>query len=149
MYSIFVVKQLGILSADDIAKKAPIMPGETEGDPKYFDANGDGTIDANDRMIVGKPTPDYVWGITNTFRYKGFDLSILIQGQNGGQLYSLLGRALGRTGQGFTDNALGTYRDRWISAANPGAGVVSKAYSTFGRIKNTDWMYSSDYLRVR
>lgn len=149
MYSIFVVKQLGILTADDIAKKAPIMAGETEGDPKYFDANGDGTIDANDRMIVGKPNPDYVWGITNTFKYKGFDLSILIQGQNGGQLYSLLGRALGRTGQGFTDNALGTYRDRWFSAANPGAGVVSKAYSTFGRIKNTDWMYSSDYLRIR
>ncbi len=149
MYSIFVVKQLGILTADDIAKKSPIMAGETEGDPKYFDANGDGTIDANDRMIVGKPTPDYVWGITNTFRYKGFDLSILIQGQNGGQLYSLLGRALGRTGQGFSDNTLGTYRDRWISAANPGAGVVSKAYSTFGRIKNTDWMYSSDYLRIR
>jgi TonB-linked SusC/RagA family outer membrane protein len=149
MYSIFVVKQVGILSADDIAKKAPIMSGQTEGDPKYFDANGDGTIDANDRMIVGKPTPDYVWGITNTFKYKGFDLSILIQGQNGGQLYSLLGRALGRTGQGFTDNALGTYRDRWFSAANPGAGVVSKAYSTFGRIKNTDWMYSSDYLRIR
>ena len=149
MYSIFVVKQVGILSADDIAKKAPIMSGETEGDPKYFDANGDGAIDANDRMIVGKPNPDYVWGITNTFKYKGFDLSILIQGQNGGQLYSLLGRALGRTGQGFTDNALGTYRDRWFSAANPGAGVVSKAYSTFGRIKNTDWMYSSDYLRIR
>ncbi len=149
MYSIFVVKQVGILSADDIAKKSPIMAGETEGDPKYFDANGDGSIDANDRMIVGKPTPDYVWGITNTFKYKGFDLSILIQGQNGGQLYSLLGRALGRTGQGFTDNALGTYRDRWFSAANPGAGVVSKAYSTFGRIKNTDWMYSSDYLRIR
>jgi TonB-dependent starch-binding outer membrane protein SusC len=149
MYSIFVVKQIGILSADDIAKKAPIMAGEKEGDPKYFDANGDGSIDANDRMIVGKPNPDYVWGITNTFRYKNFDLSILIQGQNGGQLYSLLGRALGRTGQGLTDNALGTYRDRWFSADNPGAGVVSKAYSTFGRIKNTDWMYSSDYLRVR
>ena len=149
MYSIFVVKQLGILSKDDLLNKAAIIAGETEGDPKYFDANGDGTIDANDRMIVGHPNPDYIWGVTNTFRYKGFDLSILVQGQNGGDLYSLLGRALGRTGQGSTDNAIGTYRDRWYSAANPGAGIVSKAYSTFGRIKNTDWMYSSDYIRIR
>jgi len=149
MYSIFVVKQLGILSKEDLLSKAAIIAGETEGDPKYFDANGDGTIDANDRMIVGHPNPDYIWGVTNTFRYKGFDLSILVQGQNGGDLYSLLGRALGRTGQGATDNAIGTYRDRWFSAANPGAGIVSKAYSTFGRIKNTDWMYSSDYIRIR
>ena len=116
---------------------------------KYFDANGDGFIDANDRVIVGHPNPNYVWGITNNFRYKGFDLTVLVQGQNGGSIYSLLGRALSRTGQGASDNALGTYRDRWRSPDNPGAGIVSKAYSTFGRIKNTDWLYSSDYVRVR
>jgi hypothetical protein len=26
---------------------------------------------------------------------------------------------------------------------------VSKAYSTFGFVANTDWLYSSDYIRVR
>lgn len=149
MYSIYVVKMLGILSAEDIAKNAPRMTGEVEGDPKYEDYNKDGTIDANDRQIVGQPTPKYTWGVTNTVKFKGFDLSILIQGQNGGQVYSLLGRALSRTGQGFTDNTPGTYRNRWRSAADPGDGLVSKVYSTFGRIKNTDWMYSSNYFRVR
>ncbi|MBO0948682.1 SusC/RagA family TonB-linked outer membrane protein [Fibrella forsythiae] len=149
LYSIFVVKQIGILSQADIDGKAALNGTETVGDPKYFDANSDGVIDANDRVIVGHPNPDFVWGVTNSFRYKGFDLTVLVQGQNGGSIYSLLGRALGRTGQGFTDNALGTYRDRWFSPENPGAGIVSKAYSTFGRIKNTDWLYSSDYVRVR
>lgn len=149
LYSIYVVKQTGILSQQDIDNKAALYGSETVGDPKYFDANGDGVIDANDRVIVGRPTPKYMWGITNTLRYKGFDLTVLVQGQNGGSIYSLLGRALGRTGQGFTDNALGFYRDRWRSPSDPGAGVVSKAYSTFGRIKNTDWLYSSDYVRVR
>ncbi|RYZ29555.1 MAG: TonB-dependent receptor, partial [Chitinophagaceae bacterium] len=149
MYSIFVVRQIGILTQDDLNKGVALYGSETVGDPKYFDAKNDGVIDANDRVIVGHPTPDYTWGITNNVRYKGFDLSVLVQGQNGGSIYSLLGRALGRTGQGFTDNALGFYRDRWRSPDNPGAGVVSKAYSTFGRIKNTDWLYSSDYIRVR
>jgi TonB-linked SusC/RagA family outer membrane protein len=149
MYSIYVVKMLGILSQDDINKGAALYGSETEGDPKYLDANKDGVIDANDRVIVGHPTPDYVWGITNTVKYKGFDLTVLVQGQWGGSIYSLLGRALGRTGQGFTDNALGTYRDRWRSPSDPGEGKISKAYSTFGRIKNTDWLYSSDYIRVR
>ena len=149
MYSIYVVKMLGTLSAKDMADGTPKMPGEVEGDPKYQDYNKDGVIDANDRQIVGQPIPKYTWGITNSIRYKGFDLTVFVQGQNGGQIYSLLGRAIGRTGQGFTDNALGTYRNRWRSASDPGDGLVSKAYSTFGRIKNTDWMYSSDYIRIR
>ena len=149
MYSIFVVRQIGILSADDIAKGVALNGAEKEGDPKYEDINGDKVIDANDRVIVGKPNASYTWGISNTVRFKGFDLSVLVQGQNGGSIYSLLGRAINRTGQGFTDNALGYYRDRWRSASDPGNGVVGKVYSTFGRIKNTDWLYSSNYVRVR
>ena len=152
--SIFVIKQDGILSQADITNKVAVYGTETVGDPKYVDISGpkgvpDGVIDANDRQIVGHPNPDFTWGITNTFKYKGFDLSILVQGQNGGSVYSLLGRAITRTGQGFTDNAPSFYLDRWISADQPGAGRVSKVYSTFGRIVNTDWLYSSNYMRVR
>jgi hypothetical protein len=154
MNSIFVVKQDGCLTAADITNKVAMYGTETVGDPRYVDFSGpkgvpDGVIDANDRQIVGHPNPDYTWGITNSFKYKGFDLSVLIQGQNGGSIYSLLGRAITRTGQGFTDNAPSFYLDRWISAEQPGAGRVSKVYSTFGRIVNTDWLYSSNYMRVR
>ncbi|MBC7652439.1 MAG: TonB-dependent receptor, partial [Deinococcales bacterium] len=149
IYSIYAVRMLGTLTADDITKGVAVFGAEKEGDPKYFDANGDGVIDANDRVIVGHPTPDYTWGITNSFKYKAFDLSFLIQGQNGGSIYSLLGRALTRTGQGASDNAPAFYNNRWRSAADPGDGRVSKAYSTFGRIINTDWLYSSNYFRVR
>jgi len=154
MNSIFVVKQNGCLTAADIASKVAMYGTETVGDPRYVDFSGpkgvpDGVIDANDRQIVGHPNPDYTWGVTNSFKFKGFDLSVLIQGQNGGSVYSLLGRAITRTGQGFTDNAPSFYKDRWISADQPGAGRVSKAYSTFGRIVNTDWLYSSNYMRVR
>jgi TonB-linked SusC/RagA family outer membrane protein len=149
MNSIYVVHQDGILTQEDIDKGAALYGSQTVGDPRYVDANSDKVIDANDRVIVGHPNPDYVWGVTNNLRYKGFDLSVLVQGQWGGSIYSLFGRAVGRTGQGFTDNALGFFRDRWRSEADPGAGSVGKAYSTFGRIKNTDWLYASDYVRVR
>ena len=149
MYSIYVVKQTGILSQDDISAKVPQFGKESAGDPKYEDFNGNGVIDNDDRQIVAHPNPDYIWGITNTFRYKGFDLTILIQGQNGGSIYSLFGRSVNRTGTGFSDNVLGVYRDRWRSDADPGNGYIGKALSTFGRIKNTDWLYPSDYVRVR
>ncbi|MBC6988205.1 MULTISPECIES: SusC/RagA family TonB-linked outer membrane protein [Hymenobacter] len=149
IYSIYVVKQIGILSQADIDNKVALYGPQTVGDPKYQDANGDGKIDAKDRQIVGHPNPNYIWGVTNTFKFKGFDLSVLVQGQQGGSIYSLFGRAVDRTGQGYTDNALGFYRDRWRSPDDPGAGKRGKAFSGFGRIKNTDWLYSSDYYRVR
>jgi TonB-linked SusC/RagA family outer membrane protein len=149
LYSIFVVKQVGILTQDDINKKVALYGSETVGDPKYEDFTPDGVIDNNDRQIVAKPNPDYIYGMTNTVRYKGFDFTVLVQGQHGGSIYSLLDRALGRTGQGTVDNALGFWRDRWRSPDDPGAGKVGKAYSTFGQIANTDWLFSSDYFRVR
>jgi TonB-linked SusC/RagA family outer membrane protein len=149
MYSVYVVKQIGILTQDDINKKVALYGPETVGDPKYEDYTPDGTIDLNDRQIVAHPNPDYIYGMTNTVRYNGFDFTVLVQGQRGGSIYSLLGRALGRTGQGTVDNALGFFRDRWRSPDDPGAGTVGKAYSTFGQTANTDWLYSSNYIRVR
>jgi len=148
--SIYVVRMTGILTQDDIAKKVALYgTGETVGDPKYQDLNHDGVITEADKQIVGHPNPNYTYGITNVFKYKGFDLSVLVQGQSGGSIYSLLGRAITRTGQGFTDNAPEFYIHRWESPSNVGAGRVSKAYSTFGFVANTDWLYSSDYIRVR
>jgi len=150
--SIYVIKQIGILTQADVTAGYPMLGGpgsEQAGDPKYENINGDNIIDGNDRQIVGHPNPDYVWGITNTFHYKGFDVSVLVQGQNGGSIYSLLSRAINRTGQGYTDNAPEFYVNRWESAANPGAGFVSKAYSTFGFAGNSTWVYSTNYVRVR
>lgn len=148
--SIYVVRQNGFLSQDDISKHVALYgTGEIVGDPKYVDLNGDGVITEADKQIVGHPNPDYTYGITNTVRYKGFDVSVLVQGQSGGSIYSLLGRAITRTGQGFTDNAPESYTQRWESPTNQGAGRFSKAYSTFGFVANTDWLYSSDYIRVR
>jgi len=150
MYSLFLVKEIGVLSTADIAGGYPRFGNQEAGDPKYFDANGDKKIDANDRVLIGGPNPKYVWGVTNTVSFKGFDLNVLIQGQSGGYIYSMFGRAVDRTGQGYMDNALAGYANRWRSPADDGkSGLNPKAHSTFGRIKNTDWLYSSNYWRVR
>ena len=149
MYSIYVVKQIGILSAEDIAHGVALYGSEEEGDPKYEDYDHSGSISAADRQILGHPNPDYTWGLTNTFKFKGFDLSVFIQGQHGGTLYSTFGRAIDRTGTGWLDNQIQAWAYRWRSADDPGKGLKGKALSSFGRIKNTDWMYSNDYWRIR
>ncbi|WP_206684031.1 SusC/RagA family TonB-linked outer membrane protein [Pontibacter beigongshangensis] len=149
LWSIYVVQQDGILTQADLDNGVARYGNQTVGDPRYVDANKDGVINDDDRVIVGKPNPDYVWGLTNTFTYKGFDLRVLVQGQTGGQLYSLFGRAMDRPGQGLVENTLGLHRDRWRSPENPGAGERGKANSSFGFLKSDAWLYSSDYWRVR
>lgn len=49
------------------------------GNVKYIDQNGDGTINELDRVIIGNPHPDHFGGLTNNFRYKGFNLQVLFQ----------------------------------------------------------------------
>lgn len=150
MYEMYLIKQIGILSAKDISDKVAITQGETEGDPKYYDANGNGVIDIDDRMYLGDPNPKLIWGFNMNLSYKGFDLSATIQGQYGGLLYSSLGRGVDGPAWQFFYNQIGHNRDRWRSAEDPGKGIRGKAYSTMQRtpVGNTDWLYSSNYWRI-
>ncbi len=46
------------------------------------DINGDTAIDANfDRVIIGNTRPRWIVGMTNTFSYKSFELSIFLYGR--------------------------------------------------------------------
>ncbi|MCG9972542.1 SusC/RagA family TonB-linked outer membrane protein [Christiangramia crocea] len=53
--------------------------GVGPGHPKYIDQNGDGTIDAKDRVIIGNPHPKHYGGFENHFKLKNFDVRFLFQ----------------------------------------------------------------------
>ncbi|NDW11480.1 TonB-dependent receptor [Bacteroides sp. 214] len=121
------------------------------GDIRYRDVNDDGVFDKeNDRAIMGSPTPKFTYGMTNTFSYKDFDLSILLTAQSGGKIYGLIGRAIDRPGMGATGNVLGHWRNAWWSETEQGDGKTPYILSsTTGTTVDTRWLYSSDYLRVK
>lgn len=121
------------------------------GDIRYRDVNNDGVFDKeNDRDYLGSPTPKFTYGLTNTFSYKNFDLSILVTAQTGGKIYGILGRALDRPSMGATSNAFGHWRDAWWSEDEPGNGKVPYILSsTTGATLDSRWLYSSNYLRIK
>jgi TonB-linked SusC/RagA family outer membrane protein len=149
--AVYALKIVGFLSAKDITDNVARYGNEAVGDPKFEDFDHNGSITEGDKQILGHPNPDYTYGVTNTFRYKGFDLSILVQGQSGGSIYSMLGRALTRAGQGFTDNTPATFNNRWRSETDQGDGRFGKAYASYNSpiTAASDWLYSSNYIRVR
>jgi len=54
----------------------------------YRDLNDDGVITPSDRTYIGDPNPDFIFGLTNTFSYKNFNLSIFLQGSYGNDIYN-------------------------------------------------------------
>lgn len=67
----------------------PIMTGQQEGNPRYVDHSGDGRITDADYAVCGNNLPDFTYGITNTFSWKGLEFSFLLQGQAGGEVMFL------------------------------------------------------------
>jgi len=53
------------------------------GDFKYRDINGDNTVNAEDRVVLGNSFPDLTWSLGNTFEYKNFQLNIFLEGVEG------------------------------------------------------------------
>jgi len=53
------------------------------GDIRYRDVNGDGLVNADDRVILGNSFPDFIWSFTNTFSYRNFGLYVFFEGVNG------------------------------------------------------------------
>lgn len=56
------------------------------GDIKYKDVDENGIIDERDRTDLGSPLPKFIFGWTNTFRYRNLDLSIFLNGSYGNKV---------------------------------------------------------------
>lgn len=140
----------GIYNTTEEIEGRPHLPDDTPGDPIVADINDDGKINANDKTILGNYEPDFTYGLNNTFKYKGFDLNILIQGTYGNKIMNLAkfqyGSMTGRT------NSLGFARDRWRSEQDPGNGEIFKAsIDVYGvrREPSTFMVEDGSYLTVR
>ena len=94
-----------------------------EGMVRPKDQNGDFKIDNDDRVILGNRNPTFTAGWSNTFSWKGFDLSV--------ELYGRFGYMVSTGGEG----QLGMYQQREIdywTPDNTDAEWQKPIYSTAG-----------------
>ncbi len=75
---------LGVWQADDDFTKAPA--NVKAGDLKFLDLDSNKTINASDRVVLGKALPDFNYGFSSTFEYKGLSLSVFFEGSQGGSI---------------------------------------------------------------
>lgn len=147
------VSQGGNIGWDDSAvagdlKLADIGKADEDGDGLPEDGS-DGKVDANDKRVLGTTQPKWNGGITNTFTYKNFSLSIFIQTvqgimSNNGVLATAsdeLGRRNGPAEVGFwtPENKSNTWRSLGNHSNSHGYGFPSDA--SYTRIKDVTLSY--------
>jgi hypothetical protein len=80
--STYTLKQ-GVVNDQSIIATAP-QPGMI----KFKDLDNNGSIDDNDRTIIGHTLPKVIGGINQQFTYKNFDLSLFFNFQFGNDIYN-------------------------------------------------------------
>ena len=148
--SFFGYQQLGIFQSQAELDAYPHFSDSRPGDVKFADVNGDGKLTADDRTLIGNNQPDFIYGITNTFSFKGIDLNIVAQGVQGGQILNL-SRRFYENLEGNA-NELTTVLGRWHSAQDPGDGITPRANARSTGNNNqvsSRWVESASYFRIR
>ncbi|KAA6340751.1 TonB-dependent receptor SusC, partial [termite gut metagenome] len=128
----------------------PVWTGSTAGDPKVADVNQDGKINEDDRTMIGSAQPDFIWSMTNNFNYKGFDLSVMLSGSEGNEIFNQNARYLKRY-----NGARGVYKsvaNYWKSETEPGDGQIPKPRSVANSVQNlatSYWVEDGSFVRIK
>lgn len=138
----------GVLQAGEEESKGALT-GKTNpqaGDRLYKDLDRDGTFsNAADRTLIGNAQPDFIFGLTNTIRWKSLDISFLLQGSYGNDIINTNQQNLELfTGQ---QNASGVARNRW-SPENTRTDVP-RASSDPSNFFSSRFVEDGSYLRMK
>jgi len=131
-------------------------PDKVPGDVKYVDINGrdennnltgepDGVIDGDDRRIIGNPQPDFIFGFSNDFQYKDFDLSIFIQGSQGNDMLNFTRMEL--DWMAGKSNATTDALNRWTP--NNTDTDVPRASGANAPEVSSRWVEDGSYVRLK
>ncbi len=142
-------KAIGIFKDAAEITALPHLPGTVPGDIIYADINHDGSIDSRDQILEDQTNiPQLTFGFNANFRYEGFDLSILLQGQGDakqffGGYFPVMSYSLG--------NFLNwRATDRW-TPTNTNATMPRASYEVMNNntINSTQWLINAGFLRVK
>ncbi len=121
------------------------------GDLRYVDSNGDGQVDADDRVLLGNSTPNFNFGFNMSVGFMNFDLQALFQGATGGKGYMDFDAVGAVNGDGQKPSAI--WLDRW-TPENTNTSVPRLIDGINGpsmpqNSTTSYWLRSTDYLRMK
>ncbi len=134
-------------SQEEVDAHAP-QAGAAPGDIRFKDLNNDGIIDEKDRTVIGNPNPDWMFSMNNTFSYKGFELSLYLQGVWGNEIYNA--NNIDNEGMAAAYNQTTAVLNRW-TPDNPSETMPRAVFGDpNGNCRESDrFVENGSYLRIK
>ncbi|SDJ99429.1 TonB-linked outer membrane protein, SusC/RagA family [Pedobacter sp. ok626] len=124
---------------------ATIKPG----DIKYKDQNGDGIVNDNDAVVIGRALPIHYGGFTNNFTYKNFSLSVFMQWNYGNQIMNANRLAFeGNFANRANFNQFASYINRWSPENQNNENFRVGGFGPKGRY-STRTLEDGSFLRLK
>lgn len=101
----------GIFQNQSEVNTHAVQPGAEPGDIRFRDLNNDGVINDSDRTVIGNPNPSWLFSMNNSLSYKGFELSVFLQGIAGNKIYNA--NNIDNTGMAAAYNQTTDVLKRW------------------------------------
>ncbi|MBN1950190.1 MAG: TonB-dependent receptor [Bacteroidales bacterium] len=115
------------------------------GNLRFVDQNGDGTINDDDKVMIGNPHPDFIFGLTLNLEYKGAFLQVSGNGMAGHQIaknYRSVDSYRANYTQEVVDQA---WRGEGTSERYP---MLYRGASRDYQWVNDTYIYNGDFFRI-
>ena len=129
------------------------------GDALYYlnTKNTDGSLNrgkTNDynsaqNVVLGNPTPNWTGGITNTFAYKGFDLSFTVYGSFGNKIYNAAGQYMSTAAGNGLDNQTIDQMNYWNKPGDITDVPEPREFYANGTDPSSRYLSSGSYVRLK
>jgi TonB-linked SusC/RagA family outer membrane protein len=87
--SFYALEQDGIFQSQAEVDAHPTQDGAAVGRFRFVDTNGDGTVNAADKTIIGSPHPDFTGGLNFSASWKDLDFSAFLYGSVGNDIFNM------------------------------------------------------------
>ena len=123
-----------------------LQPNPQPGDLKFVDTDHNGTIDDNDKVMIGDPNPDFRLGFGLNMAYKGFDFSLTANGAFGQQIFKFYRHGLNSRWDNFTTDIFGRWHGEGTSNKLPRLTETSNV--NWQKISDI-YVEDGDYLKIQ
>jgi len=162
----FGYKAIGIFQTqaqiDALNAKAPggiYRPGAVivPGDRYFADMNGDGLVNADDRVPIGNPQPKFFGGLNLDATYKSWDVNLYFYGSYGNKILNYVEanlESLARRGGVGSENVSETYYQNHWTPTNP-SDRYARAVGTPGdnssinNVPSSVWIEDGSFLKFK
>ncbi|HTH30238.1 MAG TPA: hypothetical protein VL946_02760, partial [Lacibacter sp.] len=145
---------LGVFVAREFAGADPAT-----GDAIYYlnTLKSDGTRDrtttndynAAEEVVIGNPNPKFIYGMRNTFSYKGLDLEVLLQGVYGNNLYYGGGQYMSASGSNGYDNQTRDQLNSWKKPGDVTNVPEARLFLANGVDPSSRYIADGSFLRIK